>query len=284
MFDASSIFPSVIQFRQQHKQTLCTIEEKYDTFKKYLPMIGRFLTVLTFMEDSFRILTGFGEQVDFVSNHLHIPLVYPLACVFVLFSLVAQTIGSVLILVNKKVNFAACILGAFLFLSFFVFGLNAPEWVHVNGRDSFIIRIVAQSGALIMLAAQESMVKKRGSQRAFAGNLTIVDPLAAAHKLQLLGRCMVVALCLSVFRHGLVSGIITSMVGVMVMAGFKARIATMVVCFIFVFSMFATHDFQHGSMEAVLFVLCQDLSIFGGLITLLLNANDQGISVDRKNF
>lgn len=281
MFDATPLF---LEFRTQHKQRFNAIEDKFDTFKGHLPLIGRVLTVLTFMEDAFRISTGFGDQVDFVTNYLHIPLNYYLAVLFVSFSFLSQTIGSVLILANKKVDFAACILGTFLFLSFLLFGLNAPDWVHINGRDSFIIRIVAQSGALIMLAAQQSMAKKRGRQCAFAGNLTTIDPLATSYKLQALGRCMVVALCLSVFRHGLISGMITSMVGLMVMAGFKARIATMAVSFIFVFSMFATHDFQGGSIEAVLFVMCQDLSILGGLITLLLNANDQGISMDRKNF
>jgi len=281
MLDVTAILPAIIAFRCQQKQRCNAIEDFYDAFKDYLPVIGRFLTVLTFMEDSFRIFTGFSEQVDFLSNHLHIPLVYPLAVLFVAYSCLAQTIGSVLILANRQVNIAGCVLGLFLFLNFIMFGLNAPDWVHSNGRDFFIIRVCAQTGALIMLAAQESMVKERERQCAFAGNLTIHNPLATAHKLQLIGRCMVAVLCLSVFRHGIVAGIFTSVVGLMVMAGFKARIATMTVSFIFVFSMFATHEFEDGSFETVMYVLCQDLSILGGLITLLLNADDQGICMDK---
>ena len=37
----------------------------------YLPAIGRFLIVVTFLEDALRIVTQWGDQLSYLNNHRH---------------------------------------------------------------------------------------------------------------------------------------------------------------------------------------------------------------------
>lgn len=58
------------------------IEDMLDTFsdplKPYLPAIGRFLIVVTFLEDALRIITQWGDQLvylhDYRHSELHLPI------------------------------------------------------------------------------------------------------------------------------------------------------------------------------------------------------------------
>ena len=40
-----------------------------DVAKRYLPALGRFLIVVTFLEDALRILTQFGDQIHFLTTY-----------------------------------------------------------------------------------------------------------------------------------------------------------------------------------------------------------------------
>lgn len=42
-----------------------------DPLKPYLPMIGRFLIVVTFLEDALRILTQWGDQLVYLREYRH---------------------------------------------------------------------------------------------------------------------------------------------------------------------------------------------------------------------
>lgn len=280
LFSIASSLPNKV-LNSNQKKLLENVEEQFDRMAVYIPLLSRFLVVLTFLEDGFRILGDFSSQVGFCNSHLHMPLHYLVAVLFVTFALVTQMLGSALILANKKVTLGAGLCGSYIFCAFFIYGLNAPEWVHSNGRSLFLIRLVGQSGALVMMACEEQSRQVR--EKGYTLDLATVDPLQATHRLQLLGRCLIVALCFGVFSHGIIAGLFACILGLSVAIGFRTKMATLVVAGIFVVSMFLTHDFRAADFDTVIYVLCQDLSLLGGLL-VLLNNGPGAISLDKKEF
>ena len=57
------------------------IEDMLDTFsdplKPYLPAIGRFLIVVTFLEDALRIITQWGDQLVYLHDYRHSEFTQP---------------------------------------------------------------------------------------------------------------------------------------------------------------------------------------------------------------
>jgi hypothetical protein len=57
------------------------IEDWLDTYsdpiKPYLPAIGRFLIVVTFLEDALRIITQWGDQLVYLHDYRHSKLHHP---------------------------------------------------------------------------------------------------------------------------------------------------------------------------------------------------------------
>lgn len=266
--------PALASFRRNHKDTFEAIEDGFSKASHFMPFLARLLCCLTFFEDGTRMLLSPMEQVNFITIHItgYGVLSSLFAVLFVLFSLVSQLVGATLVLANKKTTVGASLLGAFLFISLFLYGLAAPEWVHANGSDFYIIRLLGQASALMMLAAEEQAVTTRAKQHSLAGLPTLADPLLWTHRLQLLGRCMMIVLSLAIFRHSLAAGLLTAVMGIAVAAGFKTKLATTLIATIFAGSMFLTHDWEpHTTWDTVFYVLCQDLSILGGCLVLLQN-------------
>jgi ER-derived vesicles protein len=56
------------KFRQQSKQIEDTIEIYAQPLKPHLPTIGRFLIVVTFLEDSLRIMTQWSDQLWYLQK------------------------------------------------------------------------------------------------------------------------------------------------------------------------------------------------------------------------
>jgi hypothetical protein len=57
------------------------IEDLLDTYsdpvKPYLPAIGRFLIVVTFLEDALRIMTQWNDQLDYLHNYRYSEYLFP---------------------------------------------------------------------------------------------------------------------------------------------------------------------------------------------------------------
>ena len=60
-----------------------TVEDNIDIYtqplKPYLPAIGRFLIVVTFLEDSLRIISQWGDQLWYLQRSVQL-LLHPLSC------------------------------------------------------------------------------------------------------------------------------------------------------------------------------------------------------------
>ena len=59
------------KFRQQSKQIEDAVEIYAQPLKPHLPAIGRFLIVVTFLEDSLRIITQWGDQLWYLQKYVN---------------------------------------------------------------------------------------------------------------------------------------------------------------------------------------------------------------------
>lgn len=57
--------------REQTSKLEDLLDTYSDPIKPYLPAIGRFLIVVTFLEDALRILTQWGDQLEYLKSYRH---------------------------------------------------------------------------------------------------------------------------------------------------------------------------------------------------------------------
>lgn len=57
--------------REQTSKIEDWLDTLSDPLKPYLPAIGRFLIVVTFLEDALRIITQWGDQLSYLNEYRH---------------------------------------------------------------------------------------------------------------------------------------------------------------------------------------------------------------------
>lgn len=222
-------------------------EQALTTSHRYLPAIGRFLIVVTFLEDALRILTQWTDQLvylrDFRHSTLHkfasyvglqeyLPNIVPwgITHLFLIFNVIAMTTCSTLVIIRKYSEYAVCGLLAVVVTQALGYGLIFDL--------NFFLRNLSVMGGLLMVLS-DSWVRKRGG---FAG-LPSIDERDRKKYIQLAGRVLLIFLFIGfVFSGEWTFGrIIVSLFGlvacVMVAIGFKAKIsAVMLVMLLSVFN------------------------------------------------
>lgn len=257
------------------------IEDLLDTFadpiKPYLPMIGRFLIVVTFLEDALRIITQWSDQLSYLHDFRHIPS--GVTHMFLGLNVIFMLIGSVLVIGRKHSEYAVGgLLGVVVTQAFgygLIFDLN------------FFLRNLSVVGGLLMVLSDSFHRKKF----AFAG-LPQIDEKDRKVYFQLAGRVLLVFLFIGFVFSGewTISRILVSLVGlvacVMVIVGFKAKwSAVMLVVILSIFNVlinnFWTLHPTHPQRDFAKYDFFQILSIVGGLV-LLVNMGPGSLSVDEK--
>jgi len=257
------------------------IEDLLDSFaepvKPYLPAIGRFLIVVTFLEDALRILTQWGEQVTYLSEYRHIP--WGITHFFLAINVVAMFAGSGLVIARRHSEYAVgALLGVVVSQALgygLIFDLN------------FFLRNLSVVGGLLMVLSDSFHRKKF----AFAG-LPQIDDKDKKVYFQLAGRVLLVFLFIGFVFSGewSISRVLVSLLGlvacVMVIVGFKAKwSATLLVVILSIFNVlinnFWTLHPQHPHRDFAKYDFFQILSIVGGLV-LLVNMGPGSFSVDEK--
>lgn len=66
-----NLSPTMDQRLSEFEQTL---EKIFNPIKPFLPILARFLLVVTFLEDSVRIMTQFDDQAHYLVNYQSIQL------------------------------------------------------------------------------------------------------------------------------------------------------------------------------------------------------------------
>ncbi|KAI0022992.1 SURF4 family-domain-containing protein [Xylariomycetidae sp. FL0641] len=263
--------------REQTSKLEDMLDSLGEPVKPYLPMIGRFLIVVTFLEDALRIITQWNDQLVYLNTYRGIPSF--LTYLFLIVNVVAMFSCSVLVIARKYTDYAVAGLMAVVVTQALGYGLIFDL--------NFFLRNLSVIGGLIMVLS-DSWVRKT---KAFAG-LPQLDEKDRKMYFQLAGRILLIFLFIGFVFSGswTVWRIAVSAIGfiacVMVVVGFKAKwSATLLVVILSVFNLlvnnFWTLHEHHPHKDFAKYDFFQILSIVGGLL-LLVNSGPGQFSIDEK--
>ncbi|ORY06606.1 SURF4-domain-containing protein [Basidiobolus meristosporus CBS 931.73] len=245
--------------------------------KSYIPSVARFLVVVSFIEDSSRILSQWTEQLHYLQYQRGISP--QIGHAFLLLNVLIMLSGSFLAITKKHMKIA--IGGLFLAVISQVIGYG------LFLEFQFFLRNISILGGLLMLLA-EGLNKPKSC---FPGLLAPyhVDP---RRYLQLSGRVLLIVLFLyMVFPQDATPlnltlaavGIISSL---MIVVGFKVKFSAVLMAFsLTIFNIVKnnwwTIHHNHPARDYLRYDFFQVLSIVGGLL-LLVNVGPGTLSLDGK--
>ncbi|KAK0617891.1 SURF4 family protein [Bombardia bombarda] len=228
------------------------IEDLMDTLseplKPYLPAIGRFLIVVTFLEDALRIITQWNDQLLYLHDYRHIPS--GITHLFLIINVLAMVSCSTLVIIRKHSEYAVCGLIGVVVTQALGYGLIFDL--------NFFLRNLSVMGGLLMVLS-DSWVRKT---KAFAG-LPQLEEKDRKMYFQLAGRVLLIFL----------------------FVGFAKFSATLLVLILSIFNIlvnnFWTLHEHHPHKDFAKYDFFQILSIVGGLL-LLVNSGPGQFSIDEK--
>ncbi|KAF0271064.1 hypothetical protein FOG51_03942 [Hanseniaspora uvarum] len=288
----SSPYPSTKQskpsFLQSENETFNIYLNKFDQFtdnfdffydspliskiRPYTPIIARFLIVATFFEDTLRIFSQWADQVFYLWHYRHIP--YLLAYLFLLLVSFTMFGASVLMVLNKKVSYAAIALIATV-------GLQALVYGSASGF-SFVLRNISVVGGLL-IAIGDSIV----TNKSIFGMLPELTNKKEEKKniILLTGRILIVVMFLTFTVQKNFLTIILVLFGTLLIAiGYKTRFASallLTILFVYNISINNYWFYKRGKRDMLKYEFFQNLSIMGGLL-LAVNTGAGQHSLDEK--
>ncbi|CAG8475419.1 4867_t:CDS:2 [Acaulospora morrowiae] len=264
----------VRQYTSKAEDVIGTISQP---LKPFIPAIARFLVVVTFLEDAFRILFQWEDQLFYLERVRGIP--WGASHFFLASNIVIMFVGSFLVVGRKYPEYAV----GGLFLVVVAQSIGYGLWNEFN----FLLRSLSVIGGLLMVLSDAFSKKKS----VFPG-LPQLSEVDRKTYFQLFGRVLLILLFIGFIFHGewSYSRAIVSLIGfaacIMVVVGFKAKwSATFLVLSLSVFNLFINNfwSVHHANPQRdfLKYDFFQTLSIVGGLL-LLVNMGPGGISIDEK--
>ncbi|GJN68381.1 COPII-coated vesicle protein SurF4/Erv29 [Purpureocillium lilacinum] len=265
------------QIRPYTSKAEDVLDNLSEPIKPYLPAIGRFLIVVTFLEDALRIMTQWSEQLLYLHDYRKIP--NGITHIFLIVNVIAMIACSTLVIVRKHSDYAVAGLMGVVVTQALGYGLIFDL--------NFFLRNLSVIGGLLMVLS-DSWVRKT---KAFAG-LPQIDEKDRKMYFQLAGRVLLIFLFVGFVFSGQWSiwRVVVSLMGagacVMVVVGFKAKFsATLLVVILSIFNLlvnnFWTLHPHHPHKDFAKYDFFQILSIVGGLL-LLVNSGPGQFSIDEK--
>ncbi|KAG6065519.1 hypothetical protein E4U32_007277 [Claviceps aff. humidiphila group G2b] len=265
------------QIRPYTSKVEDVLDSLSEPLKPYLPAIGRFLIVVTFIEDALRIIMQWRDQLLYLHDYRSIPS--GLTHMFLIVNVAAMVSCSTLVIARKHSDYAVAGLMGVVVTQALGYGLIFDL--------NFFFRNLSVIGGLLMVLS-DSWVRKT---KAFAG-LPQLDEKDRKMYFQLAGRVLLIFLFIGFVFTGQWSvwRILVSLLGagacIMVVVGFKAKFsATLLVVILSIFNLFVNNFWtlheHHPHKDFAKYDFFQILSIVGGLL-LLVNSGPGQFSIDEK--
>jgi len=253
------------------------IEIYSQPLKPHLPSIGRFLIVVTFLEDAWRIMTQWSDQLWYLQQHRKFP--WGVSHFFLAFNIITMLVASGAVITKRYTEYATMALLSVVIIQGFGYGLIFDL--------TFFLRNLSVIGGLFMVFSDSMLNRKK----AFAGLPSITENDRKKYFL-LAGRVLLIFLFLGFIIQGSwsIGRVFVSIFGlaacVMVAIGFKAKwSAAFLVVILSGFNVIANNFWSvhsaHPTRDFLKYDFFQTLSIVGGLL-LLVNMGPGGLSVDEK--
>ncbi|OMJ11199.1 Surfeit locus protein 4-like protein [Smittium culicis] len=260
--------------------------EKFETyldlysrqFRPYLPILARTLLVSTFIEDAFRIIFQWSNQLFYLRAYRGFP--NGLNHIFLAYNVIVMLICSTAAISRKHTLHSVIGLLTIVVGQGFAYGLIFDF--------SFFMRNLSVIGGLLILLA-ESLILERKEGYAGIPNISEAD---RTRYVLLGGRILLVFLFFSMLfssEFSLLRIILIAIGGlscIMVAVGFKAKYsAMMLVAVLSVFNLIVndwwSFDSNSSHRDFVKYDFFQTLSIMGGFL-LIVNIGPGSFSVDEK--
>lgn len=245
--------------------------------RPYLPGIGRFLIVCTFLEDALRIISQWNEQLHYLWNMRSIP--YYIAFLFLFINVICMIGGTISIVFRKRLEIG---IGSLMFVI-----ISQAIAYGLLFNFQFFSRNLSLIGGLL-LALSDVFVRER---RSLPG-LPMIEDKDKSKYLQLAGRILLIFLFVSYMfsRKWSILGGLFNVFGllccILVVIGFKARFcACFLVCMLSIQNLMMNpywkYHYNNPTRDYLRYEYFQTLSIVGGLI-LLVSSGAGKISIDEK--
>ncbi|CAG8518572.1 8800_t:CDS:2 [Diversispora eburnea] len=265
----------VRRYTSKAEDVLTTISQP---LKPHIPVIARFLIVVTFLEDAFRILFQWSEQIFYLERIRGIP--WGMSQIFLAGNVIFMLVGSFFVIRKKYPEYAV----GGLFMVVVAQSIGYGLWNEVN----FLLRSLSVVGGLLMVLSDAFSKKKS----VFA-DLPQLSERDRKTYFQLAGRVLLIFLFIGFIFHGeywSVTRVVVSLIGfvacLMVVVGLKTKwSAIFLVLFLSIFNLLINNfwSVHHANPQRdfLKYDFFQTLSIVGGLL-LLVNMGPGGISIDEK--
>lgn len=268
---------------EQIKQYTSKVEDAIDShmhwIRPWLPALGRFLIVVTFLEDALRITTQWSDQLHYLQRHRKFP--WGLSHAFLLINVAIMLVCSTLVIAKRYPEPSI----AGLLLVVVAQGLGYGLIFDLN----FFLRNLSVIGGLLMVLS-DSLAKRKSP--IFAGLPNVLSETDRKKYFQLAGRVLLIFLFIGFVLNGKFTFVraVVSLLGlgasVMVVAGFKAKwSASFLILLLSIFNLLVNNWWSvhaaHPQRDFLKYDFFQTLSIVGGLL-LLVNLGPGGISMDEN--
>lgn len=246
--------------------------------KPYIPTISRFLLVVTFIEDAFRIAMQWGEQNNFMKYQRGFPSFT--SELFLGANVIAMLVCSFLAVQRRHTEYAVGGLATVVVSQALGYGMIFDF--------KFLLYNFSIIGGLLLLLSENMLAKRKA---VFAGLPTVTRNEQSTYIL-LAGRILLVFLFLGFVFAGefTFTRMIISAIGlvacVMVAIGFKAKwSALFMVLFLSIINVFINNWWSlsehHFERDHIKYDFFQTLSTVGGFL-LLVSVGPGGLSMDEK--
>lgn len=265
--------------------------------ENYLPLIGRILLVSTFIEDAFRILVQWNEQIAFMREYRGFSF-YGVSQTMLLFNVLLMFSCSLSVIIKRNLIYACVGLIAVVLLQTLEYGL---VW-----HFAYLLRNFSLIGSLLLLSSYELKSKQMESTKSKGKDIPFYafmkysssNSSSINNVLVLIGRALILSLFVSLlnsddlwFLNNGTGRIILFFVLIcsvaMILVGFKAVYSAIFLFTFLTITNFALNNYWsihsgNPRRDFIKYDFFQTLSVMGGLL-LLISIGPGHISVDEKN-
>ncbi|KAF8567056.1 hypothetical protein P879_03697 [Paragonimus westermani] len=241
--------------------------------RRYLPHVARLCLVSTFIEDGFRLLTQWSDQIEYIKAVWRIPSF--MAAIFILINIITQFTGSGLVLSRFRVNIGVGVLMFTVLLQ--TVGYNV--WTQI-----FLMRNLSLIGSLLLLLAEA-----RQEAKSILAGLPSTGENAPRQYLLLGGRILIVLMFVTLIHLGgsvlyLLQSAANLVLIILVAVGYKTKLcATVLVVWLtwmnFYYNQFWAVRNDNLMWDFLKYDFFQTWSVIGGL-GLVVAYGPGGVSVD----
>ncbi|OAF69837.1 Surfeit locus protein 4 [Intoshia linei] len=255
----------------------------YRKGRHIIPVLARLLLVSTFLDDSFRMVYDYSTQISYFKYQWNSKF---WGFVFIIFNLITQFIGSVGLIVRKKITESCALLVFNLIIQFFVYVVYLD--MHLFMRFLSLI-----GGLTLSVSEWRASIEKEKTK--FTGMLSNVKVNRTSSFMNLFGRIVCTFMYLTLIQlNGTITNLLLILFGIIllpcIIIGYRTKAASLILSVWLTLYNFITNHFWSITSDSFIddyakYDFFQTLSVIGGLLYITtIGAGSISIDEYKKQF